>query len=66
MAKKQTRNKFRNILADYYLTNREISKQNDAKYSKGNKQPWTGREKTMLLITIIALILIIIKYKVLP
>ncbi|NLY70292.1 MAG: hypothetical protein GX076_01175 [Clostridiales bacterium] len=69
MAKRPVRNKFRDKLADYYLTNREITKEADRRYKeekqKGEKQPWTRREKNMLLITIIAFILIIIRYFVL-
>ena len=59
--KKQVRNKFRDRLADYYLTNREITKEADARYKKereeGVKRPWTKSEKTMLAITVITLIL---------
>lgn len=66
MVKKKVRNKFRDGLADYYKTNREITKEADAKYKKekeaGKRQPWNRREKIMLLITGVALILIAIKY----
>ncbi|MDI9494621.1 MAG: hypothetical protein QM289_09205 [Bacillota bacterium] len=63
--KKQVRNKFRDRLADYYLTNREITKEADARYKKereeGVKRPWTKSEKTMLAITVITLILVLIR-----
>ncbi|NLP30215.1 MAG: hypothetical protein GX363_03690 [Clostridiales bacterium] len=66
MAKRPARNKFRDKLADYYLTNREIAKEADRKYKEekqqGVKRPWTRREKNMLLIIIIALILIILRF----
>jgi len=66
MAKKQVRNKFRDRLADYYMTNREITKEADERYrqnkQEGKKQPWNKREKTMLLITAIAAVILIIKY----
>ena len=46
--KKQVRNKFRDRLADYYLTNREITKEADARYKKereeGVKRSWTKSE----------------------
>jgi hypothetical protein len=52
-------------LADYYLTNREITKEADARYKKereeGVKRPWTKSEKTMLAITVITLILVLIR-----
>ena len=63
MTKKKTRNKFRDLLADYYLTNREITKHYDREHEKekGSSQ-WKGSEKTMIIITVIALVLIISKY----
>lgn len=68
MAKKQVRNKFRDKLAEYYLINREITKEADARYKtekeEGKKQPWSGKEKMMLFITIVAAVLLIIKYAI--
>ncbi len=68
MAKKQVRNKFRDRLADYYLTNREITKQSDAEYEQGKrsgeKKPWSGSEKIMAAITLAAIILLAVKYLV--
>jgi hypothetical protein len=67
-AKKQVRNKFRDRLADYYLTNREITKQSDARYEEekksGEKRSWSGSEKIMAAVTFIALILLAVKYLV--
>ncbi|MGI6733790.1 MAG: hypothetical protein ACOX4J_06450 [Anaerovoracaceae bacterium] len=64
-AKKQVRNKFRDWVGDYYLTNREITKEADARYKKereeGVKRPWTKSEKIMIAITVIALVLVIIR-----
>lgn len=52
-------------MADYYLTNREITKEADARYKKereeGVKRSWTKSEKTMLAITVIALVLVLIR-----
>ncbi len=66
MAKKQTRNKFRDLLGDYYLTNRGITKHYDAEYEKKRqdkeKTPWKSSEKIMIGITLIALALIAVKY----
>ncbi len=66
MAKKQIRNKFRDRLADYYLTNREITKQYDAQHEKdresGAKRTLSGSEKKMIAVTIIALALLGLKY----
>lgn len=54
------------MIGDYYLTNREITKEYDAKYREekeaGKKQPWTIREWGMLAITLLAGILLLIKY----
>ena len=66
MAKKQIRNKFRDRFADYYLTNREVTKEADERYKKeteaGEKRAWTRSEKTMLTITFVALALLAVKY----
>ncbi|MDD4583682.1 MAG: hypothetical protein PHR60_05780 [Eubacteriales bacterium] len=66
MVKKKPSNKFRDKLADYYLTNREITKEDDARYRKerqeSKKQPWKKTEKIMLLITLVALVLVLIRY----
>lgn len=66
MAKKQTRNKFRDLLGDYYLTNRNITKQYEAEYKKKRqnreKTPWKSSEKIMIGITLVALALIALKY----
>lgn len=65
--KRKTTNRFRDMIGDYYMTNREITKQADARYEKEKKEgkaPWNKREIIMLLITIAALVLILIKYVV--
>ena len=68
MARKKIRNNFRDRLADYYRINREITKESDERYRKekrdGVKEPWTGSEKTMVLIIVIALVLLALKYLV--
>ena len=66
MAKKQTTNRFRNWLADYYLTNRAITKEDDERYRKekesGVRQPWTAGEKTMAWVTGIAAVLLLVRW----
>lgn len=64
MKKKKSRNKFRDLLADYYLTNREITKHYDREHEKRKDEgsPWKSSEKTMIIITVIALVLLISKY----
>lgn len=66
MAKKQIRNKFRDRLADYYLTNREITKHYDAQHEKDResaaKRALSASEKKMIVVTLIALVLLILKY----
>ncbi|MFA5636638.1 MAG: hypothetical protein WCX60_04955 [Anaerovoracaceae bacterium] len=69
MAKKQIRNKFRDRFADYYLMNREVTKEADERYKKereaGEKRAWTRSEKIMLAITLMALVLLAVKYIIL-
>lgn len=66
MEKKPKRNRFRDMLGDYYLTNRQITKEADAKYKEEKetqrRQPWNRRELAMLLVTVVVLILIAVKY----
>ena len=60
------RNKARDMIGDYYKTNREIGKAQDERYAEekksGEKQPWTTREKVMIGITIVAVILIVVRF----
>jgi hypothetical protein len=66
MAKKKIRNNFRDRLADYYLTNREITKHYDREHAKenqnGEKKSFTGSEKKMIIVTAVALVLLILKF----
>lgn len=61
MTEKQVRNKFRDVISDYYRTNRQVEKDNPSK--KGG--PWTPIEKSMLIVTVALVIAVIIKYFVL-
>lgn len=66
MGKKQTTNRVRSWLADYYLTNREITKEADERYRKekesGSRHPWTAGEKTMAWVTGIAAVLLVLRW----
>ena len=66
MAKKPIRNKFRDRLADYYLTNREITRHYDEEHKKGKtggeKKSWLKSEKVMIAVTFVALALIVLKH----
>jgi hypothetical protein len=65
MLEKQSKNKFKNLLWDYYTTNREIGKQND-EYNRNNPdQGWNASAKIYLGVVLICVIAIIIKYFVL-
>ncbi len=58
MPEKRTRNKFRDIIGDYYKTNRKISEQSGEK-QKGN--PMSPREKAMIIMVVFLLIVLVFK-----
>lgn len=62
MKEKKTRNNFRDILGDYYLTNRQISKDNEEANKGKDTRRLTRNEKLYLAIIVVGLILIGIKY----
>ena len=75
MAKKQkknkpTRNKFRDAVSDYYMSNRQVDRENRRRQeeegggSKGLKNLNT-MEKTCVIVIVLGLIGIVIKYVVL-
>ncbi len=66
MKKRKTRNKARDMLGDYYKSNRMVEKEN-AENLKKDPPPskWTPGAKFMLIAIIICLIAIVIKYFVL-
>lgn len=71
--KKQVRNKGRDVFVDYYKTNREYSKENEARYEEerrraeasGKRRGWSYTEKLYLGVIIVGLILIAVKYFIL-
>ncbi|MDO4552300.1 MAG: hypothetical protein Q4C22_02075 [Bacillota bacterium] len=62
--KKVTRNKFRDVIGDYYLSNRELSKADKARYEeerqKGEKKD-SSRERAMVIAIVVLLILLVVK-----
>ena len=66
---KKTRNKFRDMVGDYYMTNREVDKENrrrreEEKKAGEEKKSWVPTEKVLLAVIIIGAIGIVIKYLV--
>lgn len=71
MARKKTRNKARDMIGDYWKTNRQAERENDAARkrqqegrSEKEKKQWTSTEKGMLVVIIIGLIGIFFRYVV--
>lgn len=58
--KEKEKNKFKKVIFDYYLTNREISKEERGKEGYSHKG-FTKRERTMIAVLIVLLILLLIK-----
>ena len=68
MAKKKVRNKARDVLGDYWKSNRAAEKANEEARKKAgteNKKEWTMGEKAMLIIIIAGAVGILIRYLVL-
>ena len=66
MKKRKTRNRARDMLGDYYKSNRTVEEENE-KILKESSPPsnWTPRAKFMIIAIVICLIAIVIKYFVL-
>lgn len=65
MAKKQKniRNRARDMIGDYYLSNRQVEKENSERQQ--THKEWSTSEKVLLVIILIGIIGLIIKYIVL-
>jgi preprotein translocase subunit Sss1 len=65
MAKKQKniRNRARDMIGDYYLSNRQVEKENSERQQAGKE--WSTSEKVLLAIILIGAVGLIIKYIVL-
>ncbi len=65
MAKeRKVRNKARDVLADYWRTNREISRMDDEATKDQKGGPLKATEKVWIAIIIVGMILIVLKYVV--
>jgi len=60
---KQVRNRARDMVGDYYLSNRQVEKENRERQK--TRKVWSGGEKALLAIIILGVIALIIKYIVL-
>lgn len=56
------RNEFRDRLADYYKTNRKISEESSKNEASEKGEPFSTREKTMVIVLCILVVLLAIKY----
>jgi preprotein translocase subunit Sss1 len=65
MAKKQKsiRNRARDMVGDYYLSNRQVEKENRERQQ--TRKEWSTSEKVLLVIIILGVVGLIIKYVVL-
>lgn len=65
MAKKpkNVRNRARDMIGDYYQSNREVEKENQTRQE--NRKEWTRSEKILLAVIILGAIGLVIKYIIL-
>lgn len=65
MAKKQkqVRNHARDMIGDYYLSNRQVEKENSERQQ--NRKEWSRSEKALLVVILLGAVALIIKYVVL-
>lgn len=59
MSEKRTQNKFRDLMGDYYKTNRQVSEAQRDKDERGRRS--NSREKSMIIILAILIIILILK-----
>jgi hypothetical protein len=60
---KQVRNRARDMVGDYYLSNRQVEKENRERQKP--RKVWSGSERALLVIIILGVIALVIKYIVL-
>jgi len=60
---KQVRNRGRDMIGDYYKSNREVEKENRSRQE--NRKEWTGSEKILLAVIILGAIGLVVKYIIL-
>jgi preprotein translocase subunit Sss1 len=65
MAKKQKniRNHARDMIGDYYLSNRQVEKENRERQQ--TKKEWSTSEKVLLIVILLGVVGLVIKYIVL-
>ena len=65
MAKKtkNVRNRARDMIGDYYKSNREVEKENQTRQE--NRKEWTRSEKMLLAVIILGAIGLVIRYVIL-
>lgn len=65
MAKKQknVRNRARDMIGDYYLSNKQVEKENRERQQ--SRKEWNGSEKLLLVAILVGLVALFIKYVVL-
>lgn len=59
MKRKPMRNKFRDMVGDYYKTNRQISKEESQR--EGYKGPINSKEKAMVIVVVLLVVILVIK-----
>ncbi|MGI6737306.1 MAG: hypothetical protein ACOX41_08345 [Anaerovoracaceae bacterium] len=71
MAKKKVRNKARDVIGDYWRTNRRAERDNEQaraaqerEKGSGGRAPWSTGERIMLVVIIAGLIGIVLRYVV--
>ena len=65
MSEKKVRNKFKEYIWDYYLTNRDITRQSDEYNRQNPEKGWSPSAKVYLVIIILGGIGIFVKYFIL-
>jgi len=65
MSGKQSRNNLKEMIWDYYKTNREISKQSEEYHRNNPKQEWNASAKVYLAVIVLGVVGILFKYVIL-
>lgn len=60
---KSVRNRARDMIGDYYKSNREVEKENQTRQE--NRKEWTRSEKLLLAVIILGAIGLVVKYVIL-
>lgn len=60
---KQVRNRARDMIGDYYKSNREVEKENQSRQE--TRKDWTTSEKVLMALIVLGAIGLVIKYVIL-